>query len=237
MPRPRKLKKSLGEPGKERRSKRRRLRREPAEARAHILAAAQRVFADKGPDAAGLKDVAREAGVSHGLVTHYFGTFDALVEATLEATAHDVEERILAKIVTLEEVGVDTLLDLFFDGIARPEHGRLVAWAFLSGRADSADFFARRVQGPRRVADAIAAQLGARHPGKHVDRAEIDRMVMMVMALGFGFSFGGGLLWDALGHTATPEAEAAFRRWLGELVRTRMERVLSEAPASAAPPT
>ena len=30
----------------------------------------------------------------------------------------------------------------------------MMAWALLSGRTDSADFFARKLQGPRRVADA-----------------------------------------------------------------------------------
>ena len=36
---------------------------------------AAEVLAELGPDRAGLKDVARRAGVSHGLVTHYFGPF------------------------------------------------------------------------------------------------------------------------------------------------------------------
>ena len=61
-----------------------RARRSPEEARALILEAAERVFATHLPDVVGLKDVAREAGVSHALVTHYFGTYSALVEATLE---------------------------------------------------------------------------------------------------------------------------------------------------------
>jgi len=68
---------------KGRESESKRVRRDPEEARSVILDAAERVFAEKGPDAAGLKDVAAMAGVSHALVSHYFGSYDALVEETL----------------------------------------------------------------------------------------------------------------------------------------------------------
>ena len=61
-----------------------RIRRTPKAARALILEAASGVLADLGPDRAGLKEVAAAAGVSHALVTHYFGTFSALVEEVLE---------------------------------------------------------------------------------------------------------------------------------------------------------
>ncbi|HSO35692.1 MAG TPA: helix-turn-helix domain-containing protein, partial [Labilithrix sp.] len=62
----------------------RRVRRSPEEAQTVILDAAERVFALHLPDAVGLKEVAREAGISHALITHYFGTYGGLVEATLE---------------------------------------------------------------------------------------------------------------------------------------------------------
>ncbi len=68
-----------------------RTRRSPEEARAVILRAAESLLADRGPDGVGLKDVAVRAGVSHALVTHYFGTIDALIDAALEA--HAAEQR------------------------------------------------------------------------------------------------------------------------------------------------
>ncbi len=75
-----------------------RRRRDPTEARRELLDAAERVLAIHGPDAVGLRDVAREAGVSHGLVTHYFGTYDALVEAVFarrtERLAAEIAERL-----------------------------------------------------------------------------------------------------------------------------------------------
>src|SRR5438128_2211734 len=63
-----------------------------------ILDAADRVFERFMPDEVGLKEVAREAGVSHGLLTHYFGTYDALVEAALERRVERARAAILEKL-------------------------------------------------------------------------------------------------------------------------------------------
>lgn len=46
-----------------------------------LLAAAVRVFARKGFHAARVRDVAEEAGVAYGLVYHYFGSKDELLES------------------------------------------------------------------------------------------------------------------------------------------------------------
>jgi AcrR family transcriptional regulator len=51
--------------------------------RAALLDAAITVVANHGLRGLTLRAVAAEAGVSHGLVRHHFGTRDALVEATL----------------------------------------------------------------------------------------------------------------------------------------------------------
>src|SRR4051812_9604337 len=61
-----------------------RRRRSPDVARQELLDAAERVFSDERPDDVGLKEIAREAGTSHALITHYFGTYGGLVEAVLQ---------------------------------------------------------------------------------------------------------------------------------------------------------
>ena len=60
-----------------------RQRRSPEDARTLILDAADRVFREQLPDAVGLREIAAAAGVSHGLVTHYFATYDGLVTAVI----------------------------------------------------------------------------------------------------------------------------------------------------------
>jgi AcrR family transcriptional regulator len=54
------------------------------EGRSALLAAAVRVVAQRGLRHLTYRAVAQEAGVTHGLVTHHFGTRDALVHAALE---------------------------------------------------------------------------------------------------------------------------------------------------------
>src|SRR5687768_3387856 len=75
-----------------------RRRRSPELARQEILDASERVFVDFQPDQVGLKEVAREAGVSHALITHYFGTFANMIEAVLERRVGGLRARILEKL-------------------------------------------------------------------------------------------------------------------------------------------
>ena len=46
----------------------------PAERREEILATARRLFAERGYEAVSASEVAREAGVTLGLLDHYFGS-------------------------------------------------------------------------------------------------------------------------------------------------------------------
>ena len=69
--------------------------------RGQILAAAVRVFAAQGYEASRVGDVAREAGVAYGLVYHYFGSKDAV----LEAVFREQWGRLLAAVALAEETG------------------------------------------------------------------------------------------------------------------------------------
>jgi TetR/AcrR family transcriptional regulator, fatty acid metabolism regulator protein len=56
------------------------------ERRRQIMQAAVLVFARKGYHASRVSDIAAEAGVAYGLVYHYYGSKDALLEAIFEGT-------------------------------------------------------------------------------------------------------------------------------------------------------
>jgi AcrR family transcriptional regulator len=64
--------------------------------KAEILAAAQKLFAEHGILAVSVRDVAKEAGVTHGLIHHYFGTKEQLaaqvIRSALSASAHVLAE-------------------------------------------------------------------------------------------------------------------------------------------------
>ena len=68
-----------------------------------ILQAAVRVFAAQGYEATRVGDVAKEAGVAYGLVYHYFGSKDAV----LEAVFREAWGRPLAAVALAEETAKD----------------------------------------------------------------------------------------------------------------------------------
>ena len=118
-----------------------RKRRAPEEAKALLLDAAERLFFERGPDAVGLRDVAREAGVSHGLITHYFKTYEGLVESVLGRRTARIAERVVTRFAEMQQApSANELVDLLLAIVSEPIHLKLVAWAMLSGRAQQADF-------------------------------------------------------------------------------------------------
>jgi len=68
-----------------------------------ILAAAVRVFAAQGYEDSRVGDVAKEAGVAYGLVYHYFGS----KEAVLEAVFREQWGRLLAAVALAEATGTN----------------------------------------------------------------------------------------------------------------------------------
>jgi len=65
----------------------------PADSRAELLAAAERLLIEKGYAALSVRVVANEAGVNHGLVRYYFGTLDDLLFETLKTHSERLFQR------------------------------------------------------------------------------------------------------------------------------------------------
>ncbi len=171
------------------------------------------MLAELGPDRAGLKDVAREAGISHSLVTHYFGTFSALVEEVLAARMGDLREAVLAFIAeSSTHTDVEDLIRLVFARARDPVTSRLLAWAFLSGRMEEAAFFAYRRRGLGAIVDAVVARGDVR-----AEREEVERRVLLVWCAVLTYGVAGPLLWRALGHEPSPERDADFEAMLTRL--------------------
>ena len=57
-----------------------------------ILKAAQRLFAERGIDAASIRDIAKAVGVSHGLVQQYFGTRERMIAAIIRNSIKEFEK-------------------------------------------------------------------------------------------------------------------------------------------------
>jgi AcrR family transcriptional regulator len=197
------------------------MRRSPEQARAHILEAAARVFAVRLPDQVGLKDVAREAQVSHALVTHYFGTYAALVEAVLERRFLLLRDEVVQAVARIASEGGDTRAILAEQrGAVRrmaadPLAVRLAVYALLSGRAGADDFFPARIQGLKLLADVIEARSGA-------PREDVEVAIVTSLATTIVWTVGKHTLVGALGRRWTREEDAAFERGITRMLDRMM---------------
>ena len=186
-----------------------RLRRTPEEARATILDAADRVFAKHLPDTVGLKEIGKEAGVSHALVTHYFKTYGGLVEAALERRFTRLRESLVKQLVVAldAKAGVAEILATYRAAITRdaadPVTVRLAVWAMMSGRTAEEDFFANRVQGLRLLADALESRTD-------VAREDLEFCLIASFALSVVWTVGGPALAGALGKKRPKGHDARF---------------------------
>ena len=94
-----------------------------------ILNAALRLFATRGLSATKISDIAAEAGVSHGLVHHYFGSkeeiFVAIVEQALQGSANLMQGALLQTGTPWDRL--QSLCEIMLQGIVdRPEYVLLV---------------------------------------------------------------------------------------------------------------
>lgn len=115
-----------------------RRRRTPHETRALALDAAQTILMREGPQALTLQAVAAAIGMTHGNLTHHFGTSAALHAALIvkmgEGLARDVQAATLR--LRSGEATAREIVDLVFDALERDGYGRLVAWLSSTGQLE-----------------------------------------------------------------------------------------------------
>jgi AcrR family transcriptional regulator len=184
----------------------------------------------RGPDSVGLKDVARQAGVSHALVTHYFGTIDALIDAALATHAERQRHALVAEILEKPDAGPREWLEKWFAWVNRPATARLLAWTFMTGRIAQRDFFSRRTRGAKRVADAIEARFATGPESVKLPREDLEFAILLIMAATHGYALGKEGYWPAFGVDEVGEREDRFfldrlaSLALGMLAQARAQR-------------
>lgn len=202
---------------------RRRVRRTPDEARRLILDAAERTFARFMPAEVGLREVAEAAGVTHGLVTHYFGTYDELVAATLARRLDATRDQVLARLVSAS-FGPDELplIDALIELVHEPLTMRLLTWSLVSGRGGPPAVLGGARPGLTVVIDGIIARITRLgHPAP--PRARIEFATMAALAMALGFAIAGPALHAALGADDAYD-RAAVQAELKVMVRRYVDR-------------
>lgn len=141
--------------------------RSDADTRRHsLIEAAVRVLAREGAGGASVRAIAAEAGVSPGLVTHHFGSVDALIAATYAHVEARVASATEAAVAATGLVPRARLLAYVSASFAPPiaEPALLATWiAFWSlanGRADLAAAHDRQYAGYRAGLEALLAECG-----------------------------------------------------------------------------
>ena len=218
MPRSRRL-----SPRRARRIARR--RRAPEEARQEILDAADRVFVEFQPDQVGLKDIGREAGVSHALITHYFGTYAGLIEAALERRIRALRETMLER---LRQTGAlarpSELIGILFDALADPVHLRLMRWMLASERPSAAHAFGLQAHGLQVISHQVATALDPSPSRELIDKVELT--LLTAVAAAYGYALAKYALVGALGREASAALDAEVQKTLAAMVQAHVRAEL-----------
>jgi len=203
----------------------RRQRRDPETSRQLLLDAAEAVFGAHKPDEVGLKDIARAAGVSHALITHYFGTYAGLVQATLERRLDTLRETIRARML---EAGAlerpDELLDLLFRALQDPVHLRLMKWVAASERELAVHAFALQHRGLAIIAHDVATALTPSPTREMI--ATIEVALVTAVAAATGYAVSKPALAGAIGREPSSALDAAVRRTLAAMLQSYLRDAL-----------
>lgn len=195
-----------------------RVRRNPEEARRVILEAAIRTISKQGPAACGLKDVASAAGVSHALVTHYFGTYEKLVEAAVEEAMTQRRERLVGRLLKLSHPTPDRMVELYMDIALEPWYGRLVSWALFNDQDASAAMLKRLV--PQMKLMAAATEYVFTKDGEAPPRDRVEALLVILWGAVVGYVAGNSFFWTALGRKPGPSRDRMVRDTLAMLAKS-----------------
>jgi AcrR family transcriptional regulator len=220
-------------------------RRSAAEAertRAGLVAAARRLFAERGIDAVSTREIAGAAGVAHGLVRHHFGSKAGIWQAVIAAADAEFAAtlRPLVDAVTAtrpdgpqDESGLAAFLVGFVEVCARqPDIARLlVREGTVPG--ERLDQLLERLVHARTVLAPVLARLRATRRLPDVDDDEYFLLLLLTGVLPFGLpALTRGLLGRPL--SARRHAEVLLQALVGAPPAARPPGPRPGAPARTA---
>lgn len=164
-------------------------RRSPEAARENILAAAERLLIEKGPQALKLADVAAAAGVAHATVLHHFGSIDEVQASLMERMIRQLVAQILEAKAHAEDEA-DAGLRALFDAFESRGAARLAAWLELTGES-------RRLT---MVREAVRDVIERRMTPGGIDPAAAENLVLVSVTLAMGVGLFGQSLAELMGR-------------------------------------
>lgn len=193
-----------------------RTRRRPEEARQLILDAAKAILIERGPNALGLKDVALAAGVSHALVSHYFGTVHNLIDAAFADHFGGIRQSLSA---ADEQANV---VETFFEALAAPAHSRAFAWSLLTDRVRSDNIF----DGDQGFSDLIAGvRASLPDAADELPDEQVEFAITLAMTSAFGYALARDFLWSEEHGPDNPHPRDG---WFREALAKTVEELLAQ---------
>ena len=184
----------------------------PDARRAALITACARMLATKGASGTSVRAICAEAGVSPGLLTHYFDGIDALIAATYRDTGDRVQAALNAAVEQADPTPRARLLAYLTASFAPPiaDPDLLATWlAFWSLARTDAAITALHAQIYADYREKLEALIAACKPGDH--RLTAVALTALVDGLWLELSLG-----DA---PFTPgEAGALVAKWVGVMV-------------------
>ena len=115
--------------------KSKRQRRSPGVVRTAAVEAARKLLVRAGPEAITLPAVAKELGMTHGNVTHHFGSVGALHACLVDQIAQELTVRVTTAVAQLRADAADPVkvVDALFEAFSDNAAGRLISWLASTG--------------------------------------------------------------------------------------------------------
>jgi AcrR family transcriptional regulator len=179
----------------------RRVRRAPEDARANILAAAEKLLVERGPLALKLADVALAAGVANASVIHHFGSIDGLHAALMERMVG----QLIAEVLAIPDKGgvrqdqEEAVFHALFEVFERRGAARLAAWLELTGEW-------RRIT---HIRDAVQSVVVRRASFGDVSPRQAQDLILISVTLAMGAGLFGHALAELVGKPPGHTREVA----------------------------
>lgn len=168
-----------------------RVRRVPEDARANILAAAEKLLIERGPLALKLADVALAADVANASVIHHFGSIDGLHAALMERMVG----QLVAEVLAIADQGggrenqQEAVFRALFEVFERRGAARLAAWLELTGEW-------RRMT---HIRDAVESVVVRRASFGDVNPQQAQDLILISVTLAMGAGLFGHALAELVG--------------------------------------
>lgn len=188
---------------------------------AALVEAATDLFAERGPDAVSLRDVAARAGVNYGLIHQYVGSKEDLLHLVFRSLSEGAAVRLAAA------DDLAAAMDLL---TGTPETGsryvRMLAWAVLQGR-DPAELLGRSP-----ALTALLDRLPDGPPDGEVGAEDPRVRVAAMIVLSLGWRLLGPFVQSGVGLADVPADEmAAMVRDVARLLAEGLPAGPSRRPA------